>query len=447
MMQARESSVRIGRGLRVDSPVRRAFVIGTLDMKCLTLSIGVFVGLLCTVFSQSTWPQWRGPERTGAVDKKSAAWPENLKGLADHWSVELSEGYPGPIVSEDKVFTVETKKKADEIVRAFDRKTGIQLWEHSWAGSLKVPFFARANGSWVRSTPAYDDGRLYVGGIRDVLVCLDTDTGLPVWTVDLKDRFDAKVPGFGMVCSPLVVGEHVYVQAGGGFCKLDKQTGATIWRGLNDGGGMYGSAFSSPVMATLHGKQQLLVQTRTLLTGVDPDTGKALWSQNIKAFRGMNIQTPTPFGDQVFTSSYGGGSFLVKLDPKPNDVIHSEFAWSNKTEGYMSSPLLIDNHIYMHLRSERFICMDPNTGETKWTSPKSMGKYMSLVYQGDTILGLNHTGTLTLLKSNPDKMEVLDSNRVSQQQTWAHLAVADDQVFVRELKGLKVLRWRADVEL
>ena len=41
------------------------------------------------------------------------------------WRKEIAKGYPGPIVSEDLIFTVETKSK-NEIVRAFDRTSGEQ---------------------------------------------------------------------------------------------------------------------------------------------------------------------------------------------------------------------------------------------------------------------------------------------------------------------------------
>ncbi|MGB0143984.1 MAG: pyrrolo-quinoline quinone, partial [Akkermansiaceae bacterium] len=70
-------------------------------------------------------------------------------------------------MSGDRVFTVETKSKQDEIVRAFSRKDGKQLWEASWPGSMRVPFYAAKNGSWVRSTPATDGKSLFVGGMRD----------------------------------------------------------------------------------------------------------------------------------------------------------------------------------------------------------------------------------------------------------------------------------------
>ena len=161
------------------------------------------------------------------------------------------------------------------------------------AGAMSVPFMAKRNGDWIRSTPAYDGESLYVAGMRDVLVCLDAKTGKQRWRVDFVEQFKTPLPDFGFVCSPLVVGDFVYVQAGAGFCKLDKQTGRVRWRVLTDAGGMFGSAFSSPIYATLGGKPQLVVQTRMKLAGIEPESGKMLWSQDIPAMLGMNIVTPT----------------------------------------------------------------------------------------------------------------------------------------------------------
>lgn len=92
------------------------------------------------------------------------------------------------------------------------------------------------------------------------------------------ERYKTAIPAFGFVSSPLVVGEAVYVQAGGGLCQLNKRTGESVWRTLDDGGGMNGSAFSSPYLARLHGQPQLLVQTRDKLAGVAPETGAVIWS-------------------------------------------------------------------------------------------------------------------------------------------------------------------------
>jgi hypothetical protein len=36
---------------------------------------------------------------------------------------------------------------------------------------------------------------------------------------------------------------------------------------------------------------------------------------------------------------------------------------------------------------------------------------------------------------------MVSERKVSEEESWAHLAVVDDQVFVRHLKGLSVYQW------
>lgn len=76
---------------------------------------------------------------------------------------------------------------------------------------------------------------------------------------------------------------------------------------------------------------------------------------------------------------------------------------------------------------------------------ESHGKYWSFVAHGDRILGLNQRGSLYLLRANPGKFEQLDKRKVSESETWAHLAVAGDQIFIRELNALSSFRWSKTV--
>ena len=387
----------------------------------------------------ATWTQWRGPHRDGTIT--APAWPLKLDEatLKTKWQVELQPSYSGPIVTQDKVFTTETRDRKDEFVSAYDRKTGDKLWEVGWPGAMSVPFFAKENGSWIRATPAYDGESLYVAGIRDVLVCLDAKTGSVTWKVDFVDTLKSDLPAFGMVCSPLVLGEHVYVQAGSSFVKLNKKTGDIVWKSLKDDGGMMGSAFSSPMPATIRGVPQLLVQTRTRLAGVDPESGNELWGQDIEAFRGMNILTPVVFNDQVFTSAYGGQSHMFSLTQEATKWAAQE-SWQTKQQGYMSTPVVIDGHAYMHLKNQRFMCLDLKTGEEKWTT-KPYGKYWSLVANGKQILALDETGMLRLIAANPQEFTLLDEREVSTESSWAHIAICDSDICIRSLRQLTLLRW------
>ncbi len=391
----------------------------------------------------ATWPQWRGPQRDGTID--APAWPSKIDAatLQPKWEVSLQPSYSGPLVSADRVFTTETRDREQEFVSAYDRTTGERLWEVGWPGALSVPFFAKENGSWIRATPAYDGESLYVAGIRDVLVCLDAQTGSVKWKVDFVEALKSELPAFGMVCSPLVIGDFVYVQAGACCVKLNKKSGEIVWKTLQDGGGMMGSAFSSPTWATIGGTPQLLVQTRTKLAGIDPETGKELWGQEIEAFRGMNILTPVVFHEQVFTSAYGGQSHMFQLTKDGSQWTAKE-AWQTKQQGYMSTPVVVDGHAYLHLKNQRFACLDLSTGEERWTT-KPYGKYWSLVANGHQILALDETGMLRLIEANPQKFTLLDEREVSSESAWAHLAVCGSDVCIRSLRKLTVMQWKSEV--
>jgi outer membrane protein assembly factor BamB len=389
------------------------------------------------------WTQWRGPSRDGHA--LGEAWASDLSpaNLVEVWRVDgLGPSYSGPVVDTERVYTTETVDEEYEVVRAISRATGEELWRTNWEGAMEVPFFAARNGSWIRSTPALDGDALYVAGIRDVLVCLDAATGSVRWTVDFTERFDTKLAPFGCASSPLVVGDGVLIQAGSSLVKLDKRTGETAWRAMVDRGDvMSGGAFSSPVVASLAGRSQVVVQTRVALAGVGLEDGEVIWSTPVKAFRGMNILTPTIVDNGVFTSTYGGRSQMFSVTEGEGGT-QVERVWNTGVQGYMTSPVIVDGHAYLFLRSNRFSCIELATGEERWTSPPTGDDYWSLAVQGDRILALSNTGMLRLIQAGPDGYQVLSEREVVEAETWAHVAPAGDQVFIRAQDSLIALGWK-----
>jgi outer membrane protein assembly factor BamB len=106
----------------------------------------------------------------------------------------------------------------------------------------------------------------------------------------------------------------------------------------------------------------------------------------------------------------------------------------------MSSPVIIDGHAYLHLGNGRLDCIDLATGESRWRSPKSLGKYWSMVRNGDRILALSDDGMLYVLRANPERFELLDSASVAE-ESWAYVGVSGDRIFVRELDAIAAYRW------
>ena len=72
--------------------------------------------------------------------------------------------------------------------------------------------------------------------------------------------------------------------------------------------------------------------------------------------------------------------------------------------------------------------------------------YSGPIVSGDRILPLDRTGTLHLLGANQERFDLLNKRKSSDNDTWAHLAVADDQLFVRELNALTAFRWSSHLQ-
>ena len=403
---------------------------------------------LCAENPSSDWTQWRGNNRDSVAQ---GTWPTELspEKLKVVWSKSFGPSYSGPIVLGDTVFTTETRNEKDEVVFALDRKTGEKKWSTEWTGAMKVPFFAAKNGSWIRATPATDGKRLYVAGMLGKLVCLDVKTGDEVWSVDFAERYGVARESFGHVCSPLIIEQdeakdpYMYIQCNAGFLKMNRLTGEEVWRVLDSGQNMMSSgAFSSPFVATVAGKKQILVQTRTDLAGVDIESGKVLWKQPVPNFRGMNILTPTVYGDMVFTSSYNHRSFGFGISKDGNGFAVEE-KWTAPSKAYMSSPVIIGDDVYMHLQSKRIASINLKTGETNWVSrtKKRFGDYWSMVSNGNQILALDSRGILYLMKANPKEFELIGEAKLDTNDSWAHLAIVDNLIYVRGLDSLVVYEW------
>ncbi len=409
-----------------------------IPLKALTICL--FIASQASNLMSAEWNQWRGPLRDGLVT--DAEWPAQLDGhLELAWEKPLSPSYSGPVIQKGMVFTTETVDRKNERVTAYELASGEQVWSVEWKGAMSVPFFAASNGDWIRSTPVCAEGKLLVLGMRDFLVCLNPVDGTELWKVDFAKEHGSPLPSFGAVCSPMIDEGSVYIQTGGAVCKLSLDDGSLIWKTLENSSGMMSSgAFSSPVIAELAGVRQMVVQTRAELCGVDLGTGKVLWKEPIEAFRGMNILTPLVMGDKVFTSAYNGRAQLFEVKKDAAGKWSLNELWNQRTQAYMSSPIMVDGQIYLHLKNERFTSLDPASGEANWTT-SPMGKYWSMASNGKAILSLDNKGNLRLIEPNSEEYQLVDEKKVAN-DSWAHLAIQDDMVIVRDLKALKIYRWK-----
>ena len=195
------------------------------------------------------------------------------------------------------------------------------------------------------------------------------------------------------------------------------------------------------MVVPLAGKKCVVALNRKTLAVLDPDSGSILWKQATPAYRNTTTITPVVLGETgVFISMVAGRSMRFDFAPSAEKVAGKR-TWDVAAKAYMSTPVVVGDQLYAHLENQRVVCLDVKTGRTRWTTDQLFGEYWSMVTRGDRILALDQKGELFLFRATPDKFDLLDRRKVGEADTWAHLAVCGDEVFVRDLKGLTVYRW------
>ncbi|MEZ6148320.1 MAG: hypothetical protein R3B91_23380 [Planctomycetaceae bacterium] len=90
---------------------------------------------------------------------------------------------------------------------------------------MSVPFFAKANGDWFRSTPACDGEHIFVAGMRtSSSVCgsiLVRNFGGRISPRSPEDRWNHS----DLSARPSLTAMGVIVQTGAGIVRLEKRTG------------------------------------------------------------------------------------------------------------------------------------------------------------------------------------------------------------------------------
>ncbi len=388
------------------------------------------------------WPQFLGPNRDSGSPEKVPVWKDPPKAL---WRQPVGDAHSSPVVAGGVVYAFYKPKGRDaDTLAAFDAVTGEKKWEKSYDRAKFTPPF----GAGPRATPSVDGDKVYTYGSTGILACWDAKTGDIAWKVDTLKEFNAKNLFFGVSASPSVVGDKVVVTVGGtghGVVAFDKATGKVGWAATDDP-----ASYASPLPVGKGDDQQLVFLTGSNLRALSP-AGKELWAVPFRDRLNESSTTPVKAGDLIVASSVTAGSIAVKL-PEKGGAVSPEPVWKEKSLNcYFSTPVVVGPHLYMvngagSLANPSIVlrCVEAATGKVLWTREK-IGKYhAALIRTGDDkLLMLDDVGDLILLQSDPAGYKELCRAKVCG-PTWAHPALSDGRVYVRDDKELICVKVDAD---
>jgi len=373
--------------------------------------------------SRNYWTNFRGPKRDGRYDEASVSthWPAN--GLPVVWKQPVGIGHASFVIADGKAYTIE-QRRSQEVVAAYDLNNGHELWTQKWNAE-----FTDSTGDGPRSTPTWDQGRLYALGATGELRCLDANSGAVIWGKNiLTDNKASNLP-WAQAASPLIVDDKVVVLPGGANGKsvvaYNKMTGAPVWKVLDDP-----QAYVSPMLVELAGRRQIVVVSSWRVVGLAPENGALLWSYKWDTDNGINVSQPIMVDRNRFfiSSGYGKGAALVEVKGSGNTYTASTI-WENKNmKNKFNSSVLHDGYIY-GLDEGILVCLDVNTGERKWKDGRY--GYGQVVLAGNHLIVTSDQGDVALVNASPDKYTEVARFTALSGQTWNYPAIASGKLLVR----------------
>jgi outer membrane protein assembly factor BamB len=384
--------------------------------------------------AQHEWPQFRGPAGQGHSTETDLPieWSET-KNIV--WKTPLrGRGWSSPVVANGRVWlTTAVNEGGGASLRAlaFDVETGKEL--------INVDVFRMSNAnlknpknSHASPTPILDGNRVYLHFGGEGTAAIDAESGAVVW----KARFPY-VNQHGAGGSPVVY-KDLLIFNGDGYYEawvmaLDTKTGKVRWK--TDRRKPFDQAYTTPLVISVGGRDQLISIGAYRATAYDPGTGREIW--HVRYDDGFsNVPRPV-FGHGLvyIATGFQVPSLLAVRVGGTGDVTDTHVAWSlSRGAPYTPSPLLVGDELYIINDLGIATCVDARTGKVHWQQRVGGNHSASPIFAGGRIYFLSEEGVATVIA--PGKtFQKLAVNELDG-ATLASIAVANGSLFIRSLTHL-----------
>jgi len=386
-----------------------------------TLALCTLLAGLCTAPAlRADWPCWRGPNHDGISPEKGlpAKWDSPPAKL---WENPIGSAFSGLACVGDKLYTCGTADKK-QVLYCLNADTGETVW--------KVPFEEEfkdgSGGDGTRATPTFDDGRVYILGARGKLLCCDAATGKEVWSTQFKAQ-----PKWGYAGSVLIEGDLAIATAGGddgGLVALNKKTGAPVWHTDKAPTG-----YATPYPFDFDGARYIVGFLGKEALIVEPQTGKAAWQAKWETSYDVNAATPIFSDGRLFlTSGYKTGAGVFKL-ARTGDKLTGEKVWGpdKLILGKFQTPVLWEGHLYVS-DEKALKCVELATGKEKW-SEKGTSNGTVVIADGRLVV-FTEGGELQIAPLSAEKYAPTAKAQLLNGKCWTVPTLYKGRIYVRNLK-------------
>ena len=401
----------------------------------------IFIIHSSLTFAES-WPNWLGPNYSGALEDVLISIPSGNKEYGQVWSQKVGDGWSAPVVANGRVI-LHDRSEETERVHCMEVHSGRQLWTYSFSSNYRDDF-GMSDGP--RSTPAIALGVVVTHSPSGVVYGIRLSDGKLIWKRDLVQDFQSPKGFFGRCSSPLIIKEKVIFAVGGskaGLVPLSLHDGTTYWKS-----NPREAAYASCIPYEAEEGTLVLSFLRDGFLVVDAESGEEKFFSQFKSpiNASVNAATPLVIGQKVFVSAcYEVGAALWKFDSKQimKKGVNLDLVWKHQRimDCHFSTPVEYKGYLFgFHGRQERgswLRCIEVASGEIKWEY-KGLG-CGNLLRLGDKLVVLSESGELLILQASPDSFEVLFRQQVLG-SCRAHFAYYKGFIFLRDSRRISCLR-------
>jgi outer membrane protein assembly factor BamB len=324
-------------------------------------------------------------------------------------------------------------------VMALDLESGKILWEKT-AYEGTVFDHRHRRGSYAAPTMV-TDGRTVVAYFgSEGLYAYDFDGNLK-WKADV-----GKFPllGMGTGTSPVLHENVVVIQRDENEGKqsvllgFDIDTGKELWRTPRT----VEASWSTPVLVKTAARTELVTNGNQLIVAYDPKTGKELW--RTKGVESNAIHTPlVGHGLVIVTAGYPAKKVIAIRPGGSGDISGTErIVWQyDRGTGYVISPILYGDYVYLVSDKGIISCLDARTGEVKYEGgrvPVPATFMASPIAADGKILLTSIDGDTFVIKAGPVH-QVLGTNAIGEPAASTP-SISQGRILVRGATHLYCIR-------
>lgn len=356
------------------------------------------------------WFDWRGPLQTGVSLEKGL--PDKIDVKNALWTADFP-GQSAPVIANGKLYIMGYLGEGSELqegVACFDAETGKMLWKQLFNDFLSDVVYLR----YANSCPTIDPetGNVYIQNSSGIFAAFTAD-GKLLWQHSMMEEYGRMTFPNNRTASPLIDKDLVitrgitaawgaYGPPGDRFYAFDKKTGDLVWES-SPGSLPQDNTFSHPWLSFAAGKRVLFSACGdSSLICMNARTGEPLYrtavakagakggiNSSVLEYKGNIIVTH--MSENIDTSDVGRmAAFKIPTEFKPESpalpqVIDDKDLeqWRNPNGSLASSPVLVDDRIYLVNEGGDLCAVNAADGKVLWKKKLGIEERQSSPFYAD----------------------------------------------------------------